>query len=160
MEDHSLKPSTRVRGFAKWQPIARTQVLLKTVQAILIEYADYLPLTIRQIFYRLVGVHEYPKTERAYKNLAEMLNRARRAGLVDFDAIRDDGITKRVPHHWKDAAELLRTFISSAERFTLDRQQGQPNRLFFAVEATGMVPLTSRANRRTLRHHGPFKRRF
>ena len=113
MEDHFQKPSTRVRGFAKWQPIARTQVLLKTVQAILIEYADYLPLTIRQIFYRLVGVHEYPKTERAYKNLAEMLNRARRAGLVDFDAIRDDGITKRVPHHWKDAAELLRTFISS-----------------------------------------------
>jgi hypothetical protein len=111
------------------------------VQAILVEYANYLPLTIRQIFYRLVGVHDYPKTERAYKNLAEMLNRARRSGRISFAAIRDDGITKRTPHYWKDAAELVQAFIGSAEEFALDRQVGQPNRLFFAVETAGMVPL-------------------
>ena len=141
MKDHSLKPSTRVRGFAKWRPIARNRALLSTVLAILEEYAAYLPLTIRQIFYRLVGIHEYPKTERAYKNLAEMLNRARRSGRVSFDAIRDDGITKRVPFHWKDAAALVQTFIHWADEFPLDRQQGQRKRLFFAVEAAGMVPL-------------------
>jgi hypothetical protein len=129
------------RGFCPWRPIARTQALLSTVLAILDEYAAYLPLTIRQIFYRLVGVHDYPKTERAYKNLAEMLNRARRSGRIRFSAIRDDGITKRTPHYWKDAAELVETFINSAEQFTLDRQTGQPSRIFFAVEAAGMVPL-------------------
>jgi hypothetical protein len=133
--------TTRERGFAPWRPIARSLVLLETVQAILAEYAAYLPLTIRQIFYRLVGVHEYPKTERAYKNLCEMLNRARRAERIDFSAIRDDGITKRTPHHWKNATELVEVFINSAESFTIDRQAGQLSRLFFAVEAAGMVPL-------------------
>jgi hypothetical protein len=70
-----------------------------------------------------------------------MLNRARRSGRVSFDAIRDDGITKRVPFHWKDAADLVQTFINWADQFPLDRQQGQRKRLFFAVEAAGMVPL-------------------
>jgi len=112
-----------------------------TIEKILAEYASYLPLTIRQIFYRLVGVHDYPKTERAYKNLCETLNRARRAGRIEFAAIRDDGITKRTPHHWRDAAELIETFIGSVERFRLDRQHGQESHLLFAVEAAGMVPL-------------------
>jgi hypothetical protein len=115
--------------------------LLATIEKILAEYASYLPLTIRQIFYRLVGVHDYPKTERAYKNLCETLNRARRAGRIEFAAIRDDGITKRTPHHWRDAAELIETFIGSVERFRLDRQHGQESHLLFAVEAAGMVPL-------------------
>jgi hypothetical protein len=64
---------TRVRGFAPWSPRAETQVLLDQVRAVLGEYEDYLPLTIRQIFYRLVGAYEYEKTERAYERLCEHL---------------------------------------------------------------------------------------
>ena len=33
--------------------------------------ADHLSLTIRQIFYRLVGAHGYEKTEQAYDRLIE-----------------------------------------------------------------------------------------
>jgi hypothetical protein len=132
---------SRVRGFAPWRPIAKSRALLGTVQEILAEYSAYLPLTIRQIFYRLVGVHDYPKTERAYKNLAEMLNRARRACLVDFAAIRDDGIIKRVPFHWRNTGQLVEAYIEMAENFTLDRQAGQPRKVFFVIEAAGMVPL-------------------
>ena len=43
--------------------------LLGQVEAVLDEYADYLPLTVRQIFYRLVGAYGYEKTERAYARL-------------------------------------------------------------------------------------------
>jgi hypothetical protein len=135
------KLTTRVRGFAPWRPINKSRALLATVKEVLAEYAAYLPLTIRQIFYRLVGVHDYPKTERAYKNLAEMLNRARRASLIDFAAIRDDGITKREPFHWRNTGHLVEAYISMAEDFTLDRQEGQPRQIFFVVEAAGMVPL-------------------
>ena len=45
---------TRVRGFAPWSPEKATLALLDQVQGILDEYVDHLPLTIRQIFYRLV----------------------------------------------------------------------------------------------------------
>jgi hypothetical protein len=136
--------TTRVRGLAPWRPQGPTVELLAQVRAVLIEYAEYLPLTLRQVFYRLVGAYDYGKTEQAYARLGEHLNRARRAGLIPFDAIRDDGITFAEPLAWADAAELVRTFIAHAERFRLDRQEGQAVRLIFAVEASGMLPQVQR----------------
>ena len=53
---------TRVRGFAPWSPEKATLALLDQVRGILDEYGDHLPLTIRQIFYRLVGAHDYEKS--------------------------------------------------------------------------------------------------
>jgi len=136
--------TTRVRGLAAWQPQRATIDLLTTVQAVLVEYAKYLPLTVRQIFYRLVGAHGYDKTEQAYARLGEHLNRARRSGLVKFDAIRDDGITLAEPLAWDSPRELIESFIAHAAQFRLDRQRGQPARLIFAVEAAGMLPQVQR----------------
>ena len=88
--------STRVRGFAPWNPRQDTLALISRVQGILVTYQAQLPLTNRQIFYILVGSDEgYPKTENAYARLCEYLNRARRAGMIDFSAIRDDGTQSR-----------------------------------------------------------------
>ena len=82
----------RPRGFIdNWNLRDETRTLLVKVQDVLDEYAEHLPLTIRQIFYRLVGTHGYEKTEQAYENLSEKLNRARRSRMIPFDAIRDDG---------------------------------------------------------------------
>src|SRR5262252_4762273 len=88
---------TRVRGFAPWSPQEATLQLLDQVRGVLDEYEDYLPLTIRQIFYRLVGAYEYEKTEQAYNRLCEHLNRARRARLIDMRAIRDAWSDSSVP---------------------------------------------------------------
>lgn len=71
---------TRPRGFAPWKPHVKTQILLDQVQEVLVEYQDFLPLTVRQAFYRLVGAHHYEKTESGYSRLCECINRARRAG--------------------------------------------------------------------------------
>jgi hypothetical protein len=136
--------TTRVRGLAPWQPHHATRDLLAAVQAVLVEYTRYLPLTVRQVFYRLVGAYGYDKTENAYSRLGEHLNRARRSGLVRFDAIRDDGVTSVVPHFWDGAAHLVGSFTQEVKRFRLDRQIGQPRRLLFAVEAAGMVPQIER----------------
>lgn len=46
----------RVKGFATWRPQKKTLALLEDIDAVLEEYSGYLPLTIRQIFYRLVGI--------------------------------------------------------------------------------------------------------
>jgi hypothetical protein len=136
--------TTRVRGLAPWQPQTKTVELLAKVRAVLVEYASHLPLTVRQVFYRLVGAHGYDKTEQAYARLGEHLNRARRAGLIAFQAIRDDGITLAEPPAWEDANDLVRGFVAAAEHFRLDRQAGQPIRLIFAVEAAGMLPQIQR----------------
>jgi hypothetical protein len=139
-----MSATTRVRGLAPWQPQHTTIGLLAKVQSVLVEYVEYLPLTVRQIFYRLVGAHSYDKTEQAYARLGEHLNRARRAGLIQFDTIRDDGTTLAEPLAWDSAAELIGSFIGHARRFRLDRQEGQPARLIFAVEAAGMLPQVQR----------------
>lgn len=135
---------SRVRGYAPWKPQGKSLALLDQVRAVLREYRGHLPLTVRQIFYRLVGAHGFPKTERAYKNLGELLNRARRAGHVPFEHIRDDGIIVREPPSWDSPAALLRWGVAEADRFRLDRQHGQSVRLFLAVEAGGMVPQVGR----------------
>jgi hypothetical protein len=83
----------RVKGFAPWKPQKRTAALLEYIEAVLEEYEEHLPLTIRQVFYRLVG-KGYPKTENFYATVQETCNRARRCGRLDFDAIRDDGVSR------------------------------------------------------------------
>jgi hypothetical protein len=111
---------------------------------VLIEYENYLPLTVRQIFYRLVGAFGFEKSENAYSRLGEHLNRARRAGLIRFDAIRDDGTTMAQPLAWNSREHWLRDFTRHAENFRLDRQEGQRTRLIVAVEAAGMLPQVRR----------------
>jgi hypothetical protein len=135
-----LAVNPRVRGLAPWKPQRKTVALIDQVHRVLAEYAAYLPLTLRQIFYRLVGAHDYPKNEQAYGRLGEALNRARRAGLIEFDAIRDDDANIVTSVGWDDAEELVRQWRRQAQQFRLDRQQGQPHRLLVMVEARGMVP--------------------
>ena len=143
----ALRGKTRPRGFADWKPQAHTLALLDQVQGVLDEYADYLPLTVRQIFYRLVGAHNYAKTDKAYERLSETLNRARRAEIVPMDAIRDGGGAREEPDFWQDAEQFLESYRQAAESLRLDRQDGQPTRLLLLCEAAGMVPQLARAVR-------------
>jgi hypothetical protein len=131
----------RVRGYAAWTPRSKTLALLDQVQAVLDEYADHLPLTVRQIFYRLVGNHGYAKTELAYDNLGEMLNRARRARRVDFDNIRDDGVTAQIPLAFTSREAFIATAKRLAANYKMDRQHGQARYVELWVEAAGMVPM-------------------
>jgi hypothetical protein len=136
---------TRARGFTPWNPQAKTLQLLDQVGAVLGEYEDYLPLTIRQIFYRLVGVHSFEKTEQAYERLCETLNRARRARLIPMAAIRDDGGTVLAPENvWRDADHFLNAVRGWAARVRLDRTIGQDTRLVVMCEAAGMAPQLAR----------------
>jgi hypothetical protein len=126
------------------EPQGTTRQLLDQVRGVLGEYEDYLPLTIRQIFYRLVGAHDYEKTERAYARLCEHLNRARRARLIPMDAIRDDSGTISAPNDWDSTEQFLRVIRSMAADFKLDRSVGQKTRLVVTCEAAGMVPQLER----------------
>jgi hypothetical protein len=135
------RKQTRPRGFVEWRPRPQTQVVLDQVLAVLREYAAYLPLTIRQIFYRLVGRYDFEKTENAYDRLCEMMNRARRARVIAMSAIRDDGITRIQPRNtWDGIDDFLDTVRTQASRLRLDRTQGQQSRLVVMCEAAGMAP--------------------
>ena len=56
--------TARARGFNEaWHPRPESWELLSSVQHVLDEYVEQLPLTLRQIFYIHVGRHAYEKTE-------------------------------------------------------------------------------------------------
>jgi hypothetical protein len=140
----AARTRTRVRGFKAWSPQPDTRALLEQVRRVLTEYTAYLPLTLRQIFYRLVGAHQFEKSEQAYERLGEHIVRARRARLIPMDAIRDDGGTIIRPIAWDSAEDFLQAVRGDASRFALDRTVGQKTRLAVICEAVGMVPQLAR----------------
>ncbi len=132
-------------GFVDWNPQRKTRYWLKCVNEVLDQYKDYWPLTIRQIFYRLVASYEYDKTEQAYSRLINYLGRARRARMISFNAIRDDGAITRGPHNFASVDDYLEMVQAEAEGFTLQRMDNQPKRVEVWCEAGGMVPLLANA---------------
>ena len=136
---------TRVRGFAPWQPRADSLALVGQVTAILQEYADYLPMTARQVFYRLVGAYGFPKDEGAYGQLLEKLGRARRARLIPMTAIRDDGASAVYPHGYRDPGEFTDQVRALADLYVRHLDQDQPRAIEVWVEAAGMMQMLARA---------------
>jgi hypothetical protein len=132
--------ATRVRGLAGWSPKPETLRVVAAVQAVLDEYQAYLPLTVRQVFYRLVGAHGYAKTEQAYSRLLEYLNRARRAGLINWSSIRDDGFDSTGGGGWPSPQRAIDAMIRTAGNYTRNRQAGQDVFTEIWVEAAGMMP--------------------
>lgn len=133
--------ATRVRGFAPWTPREDSRRLVERVQGVLNTYSAQLPLTIRQIFYVLVGSEEgYEKTEKGYSRLAETLNRARRARMIRFSSIRDDGTSSEGGHGWSGPGHWMGAIRRSAESYTHDETEGQAYKVELWVEASGMVP--------------------
>lgn len=132
--------STRPRGFALWNPQAKTKVLLDEVLVQLDLWGDQLPLTIRQLFYGLIARVVIDKTEANYSKLCEVLNRARRAGMVPWESIRDDGPAVHVPYGFDSPDDFLSDVRYSARLYRRHRQAGQDTYLEVWCEAAGMVP--------------------
>ena len=130
-------------GYQPWTPDRTTEQILAQVNAVLEEYAAHLPLTIRQIFYRLVGAHGYPKLEKDYKPLCVYLKKARRARMIAMTAIRDD-YTRLAPYTHAGVEDFLTQTRLAAEQMLLDRSLGQAKRVVVMCEAAGMAPQLER----------------
>jgi hypothetical protein len=137
---NGLGDSKRPKGFAPWRPQRKTLVVLAQVKDILDEYRAELPLTARQIFYRLVGAYGYPKNENAYERLTNILVRARRSGRVPFESIRDDGASVLACTHYEDKEDFYKHVRELGENWTKNKltNQGMDFRIY--CEAASMMP--------------------
>lgn len=132
-------------GFVDWNPQTKTRYWMQCVNEVLDQYKSYWPLTIRQIFYRLVASYEYDKTEQAYSRLINYLGRARRAQMIPFGAIRDDGATTYGMGGFESVEDWLSGVEDGARSFSYERMNFQPVRIELFCEANGMVPLLANA---------------
>ena len=126
-------------GYEPWRPRPEAKLRVEIAQAVLEEYAAHVPLTVRQIYYRAVGAHGRPKTTQEYDNFLYAVAKARRAGLIDMDAIRDDGVLQREPYVFRDVDDFCNAVAADVDRYRRDRQQGQAKYVEVHCEATGMV---------------------
>ena len=130
---------TRPRGYlADYNPRAKTRALLDQVQVVIDQYAAELPLTLRQIFYRLVGTVGYQKDEKAYGRLGDAVANFRRAGLLPFEVIRDDGAVELRPLEFASPEEILARAEELAAEGQGVRLAGQPRWVELWCEAEGM----------------------
>lgn len=135
----------RPRGYADWKPNQESLTLIAQIQSVLDEYRAQLPMTARQIFYRLVGAYNYPKTERDYKNLCEKLVRARRAQMISFRDIRDDGTAELGGDSGFENPDAFYEYLRESWRgYGRETREGQEHRIELWCEAAGMGPQLER----------------
>jgi hypothetical protein len=141
------QPKPDTRGYREWRPQAESAVLMEQVKAIIEEYNAQLPLTCRQIFYRLVGAYGYEKTERAAVHLNTKLVRARRAKLIPFDVIRDDGLVAQSAYGYRGVDAWFEATKRDARNYRSNHQEGQDQFVELWCEAAGMVPQLANVTR-------------
>jgi hypothetical protein len=128
------------RGYITWRPTAACTAKLDAVLQVLADYEEYLPVTLRQTFYILVARMVIAKTQNEYRKLAYILRKARRARIVPFESIHDQGSV--LPHSlsgWSEPGDLATLVRHVVEGFDLDPQLGQIYRRVLWCEAAGMI---------------------
>jgi hypothetical protein len=135
----TYKTKGRPKGAAAWRPQAATRELLGEVHAVLAAYA--FPITARQVFYRLVGTIGFPKDEKAVNRLGYLLGRARRAGMIGWDEIADDSLSRFGPELHADGARGFFVWARDQARhhFFTDWTDGQPEVPIIWTESEGMA---------------------
>lgn len=81
--------------------------LIRLVNQVVEEYqAQGYELTLRQAYYQLVARGYIPNNERSYKNIGNLINDGRLAGLIDWHSITDSRASKYIDEYGNESWEL------------------------------------------------------
>lgn len=119
--------------------------LIRLVNEVINDYkAQGYELTLRQVYYQLVARGYIPNNERSYKNVGNLINDGRLAGLIDWYAITDRTRNLRGNSHWDTPSEVI---ASAKYSYLLDKWEGQPNYVEVRVEKDALVDVVGQACR-------------
>lgn len=111
-------------------------------------------LTLRQLYYVFVSSGRTASwgtghnTERSYKRLGSIVDKARMCGLLDWNHITDRSRALHGTTHWDDPGSVI---DSAAYGYRNDKWRDQPNRVELWVEKEALAGVLARvANRRDL----------
>lgn len=97
--------------------------LIKDIQEIVNHYLGLnIKLTLRQIYYRLVGNDVIPNAIEIYKRIGSVITDMRYNGLIDWDAMEDRARTIDMASEWDNARDLMNSAVAS---FRLPRWKDQ-----------------------------------
>ena len=84
----------------------KTERIIEKAQEAL---AEYRPMTVRQVYYRLVAAHVIDNTKSQYKAVCNALRDARKEGLIPWEWIEDRLRRPRAVSMWQDVADFADT---------------------------------------------------
>lgn len=103
-------------------------------------------LTLRQTYYQLVARGFIENSESSYKRTGDIINNARLAGLVDWEAITDRTRNLRGGNANILPSKIIKT---DAEFFSLDKWTNQPNYVEVWVEKDALIDVVGKGCRET-----------
>ena len=102
--------------------------------------ADYqrqgFTLTLRQLYYQFVARGFLANTVKSYNQLGNVINDARLAGFIDWNAIEDRTRNVRSLSHWNDPAEIVE---ACAKQFHVDLWATQDARVEVWIEKDALT---------------------
>ncbi|KKN45076.1 hypothetical protein LCGC14_0686580 [marine sediment metagenome] len=114
-----------------------TKTLIGQAEEIITEYqAQGFILTLRQLYYQFVARGYIENTERSYKRIGNITSDARRAGLIDWDAIEDRTRHLRRLSSWDSPQAILE---SAADDYHRDLWATQPIVVEVWIEKDALV---------------------
>jgi hypothetical protein len=130
--------------------------MLEAAVAVIEQYRNYWPLTLRQIHYRLLTRHvlrhakksdsTYDNTQQSYKDLSNLLTRARLIGEVPWESMHDPTRPRTAWRQWDNVGAYMREqldgFLGGYKRNLL---QSQPAYVEFVVEKLTVHDIAKRA---------------
>jgi len=115
---------TRTRHLEGWQD--KSLAYLNRVNDTLEDMQEYWPLTLRQLYYRLVGALVIENNIKAYDKLSRMLTKARLQGMIPWESIEDRVRSMSIWRQFADVDEFVdkskNDFLSGYSRDCLRTQ--------------------------------------
>ncbi len=114
-----------------------SMVIINRANRIIEEYQSKgFQLTLRQLFYQFVARDLLRNTQKNYKNLGDIISKARLDGKVDWNAIVDRTRFLRELTHWHDPAQIIDATSTS---FKVDMWEDQEFRPEVWIEKDALV---------------------
>lgn len=110
---------SRYDGY-NWKPRPESLRLLLDAKALLDDSPR--PMTVRQLYYRLVAALTIPNNIRSYQNLVGLLTRARKVDILPLDKFVDRARAKVDPRGYESLEDYLRIVENAYQRKASDQQ--------------------------------------
>jgi len=120
----------------------KSMALIQTADEICKEYMEQgYTLTLRQLYYQFVARGIIENSMKSYHNLGNVINDARLAGLIDWDAIEDRTRNLEKQPTWESPKDILK---ACAQQFKFDYWDNQQTRIEVWVEKEALVGVIER----------------
>lgn len=109
--------------YIEWNPKPETLKIVGHINDVIDEFmGDGYTLTVRQLYYQLVGQDLIPNNIKSYNRIKSYVTKGRHAGLIDWEAIVDRTRNLESNSHWDSPAGII---DACAKQFKLDLWEGQ-----------------------------------